>query len=139
MGEKLFTFHFFYFQLIRYYDQLCALETKIPVHEFSVPFKWKDAFDKGTIFGGRASLSKIFFLSGFYDSNVYTYFTALSTISFEKVCILFNIAALQSSVAASQSFDSDEGLKTAAKLFQQSAGIFSHLKGAAPAAIPQGK
>lgn len=43
----------------RYYDQLTALEPKIPFHEFQVPFKYKDAFDKGSIFGGRASMSKL--------------------------------------------------------------------------------
>ncbi|KAL7647253.1 UNVERIFIED_CONTAM: hypothetical protein RMT77_002511 [Armadillidium vulgare] len=104
--------------LTRYYDQLVALESKIPPTELQIAFKWKDAFDKGSIFGGRISLT-------------------LASLSYEKVCVLFNIAALQSQVAGAQSSDSDEALKLAAKLFQSASGIFNHLKTIVHASLQQ--
>lgn len=45
-------------------------------------------------------------------------FPAVASLSYEKVCVLYNIAALQSQVAAGQSGDSDEALKKSTKLFQ---------------------
>lgn len=44
-----------------YYDQLVALEGKVPPQEVPIPFKWKDAFDKGSIFGGKISLSMLYY------------------------------------------------------------------------------
>ncbi|CAH2040054.1 unnamed protein product, partial [Iphiclides podalirius] len=92
-----------------YYDQLTSLETKIPPQEVQIPFKWKDAFDKGSIFGGRMSLT-------------------VASLAYERMCIMFNMAAMQSTVAAQQSLDTEDSLKLAAKLLQQAAGIFAYLK-----------
>ncbi|VDP23834.1 unnamed protein product [Onchocerca flexuosa] len=97
--------------LTRYYDQLVAIENKIPITPTQNPisFKWKDAFDKGSLFFGRASLT-------------------LNDGAFERAAVLFNCGALMSEIAASQPMHTDEELKIAAKFFQQSAGVFAHLK-----------
>jgi programmed cell death 6-interacting protein len=92
-----------------YYDQLCALEEKVQSSEVRIPFKWKCAFKKRSILGGCISQT-------------------VRSIAYEKACVLFNIAALQSSVAAVQSTESEDGLKLAAKMFQQAAGVFRHLE-----------
>uniref|UniRef100_A0A8C9VE51 Programmed cell death 6 interacting protein n=1 Tax=Scleropages formosus TaxID=113540 RepID=A0A8C9VE51_SCLFO len=44
--------------LLRYYDQLCAIEPKFPFSEnqLCLTFTWKDAFDKGSLFGGSVKL-----------------------------------------------------------------------------------
>jgi len=79
------------------------------VNEVQIPFKWRDAFDRVTIFGGKMRL-------------------VVCSLAYERGCILFNIGALQSVIAEKQDLDSDEGLKTAAKSLQVAAGIFKELK-----------
>ncbi|XP_023235406.1 programmed cell death 6-interacting protein-like [Centruroides sculpturatus] len=85
-----------------------------------IPFKWKDAFDKGTFFGGSTSLT-------------------LSSLTYERICILFNIAAMQSQLATSLCTDSknDTALKSAAKYYQLAGGIFNYLKNNVSACIQQ--
>lgn len=97
--------------LLRYYDQLCAVEPKFPFSEnqLCLTFTWKDAFDKGSLFGGSVKL-------------------ALASLGYEKTCVLFNAAALASQIASEQNLDNDEGLKLAAKYYQLASGAFSHIK-----------
>ena len=47
-------------KLLRYYDQMTAIESKLPISENQIrlAFKWQDAFKNGSLFG-RGSLSKI--------------------------------------------------------------------------------
>ncbi|NXL90655.1 PDC6I protein, partial [Alectura lathami] len=95
----------------RYYDQLCSIEPKFPFSEnqICVTFTWKDAFDKGSLFGGSVKL-------------------ALASLGYEKTCVLFNCGALASQIAAEQNLDNDEGLKAAAKHYQFASGAFQHIK-----------
>ncbi|XP_049726730.1 programmed cell death 6-interacting protein [Elephas maximus indicus] len=97
--------------LLRYYDQICSIEPKFPFSENQIclTFTWKDAFDKGSLFGGSVKL-------------------ALASLGYEKSCVLFNCAALASQIAAEQNLDSDEGLKAAAKHYQFASGAFLHIK-----------
>ena len=88
---------------------MVGIENKVPESEVQIPFKWKDAFDKGSFFGGRISLT-------------------VPSFGYEKIAILFNIGAYNSFVASEQSFDSDDGLQKAMKKLQLAAGIFAHLK-----------
>ena len=99
-----------------YYDQLVSIEKKVPVSEVNIAFKWKDAFDKGSIFGGRISLT-------------------VPSFAYDKICILFNIAAHSANVAAEQNVESEDGMQKAMKKLQSAAGIFAYLRDNALVAI----
>ena len=104
-----------------YYDQISALEEKGLANELPISFKWKDAFDHSR----RSSSSKrIMSLS-------------IPNIAYEKACILFNIGALNSWIAADQDLESGEGLQKTLKRLQISAGIFDCLKDTIEATIQQ--
>lgn len=49
------------------------------------------------------------------------------TVAFEKACVLFNIAAVYSQIAAKQDRRSPSGLNDAADAFLQSSGIFKYI------------
>ncbi|VDO33039.1 unnamed protein product [Haemonchus placei] len=56
----------------------------------------------------------------------------------ERAAVLFNYGAALSEAAASQTFLTDGETKTAAKLFQQSAGVFAHLRDLMQLSMPKG-
>lgn len=45
-------------------------------------------------------------------------FIAVASLTYERMCIMFNMAAMQSTIAAQQSLDTEDSLKLAAKLLQ---------------------
>ncbi|XP_032218255.2 programmed cell death 6-interacting protein [Nematostella vectensis] len=105
--------------LLRYYDQLVAIEGKLPINEsqIRVSFTWFDCFDKGSLFGYKKA--------------------SLATSAYERLCLLFNIGALESQIASAQNLQTDDGLKLAAKMFQSASGCFNLLKDSVYAQLHQ--
>lgn len=63
--------------------------------------------------------------------------SAHASLAFERICVLFNAAAMMTQVASVQEVDSDDGLKIAQKYFQLSSGVFQYIKDHVHAVIPQ--
>lgn len=108
--------------LQRYYDQLKIFSNKCPVNEVPINFKWKDAFESSYgLFSTSTSM-------------------IIQSLAYERVCVLFNLAASYSDVAATalnEDVHNEHALQLAAKYFQTSSGIFLALKSEAPAALGQ--
>lgn len=98
--------------LQKYYEHVKLLCRKCPVYTFPVAFKWKDAFDKGAY-------------------NLISSAVSIASLDYERVCVLFNIAASFSENAAyplNEDINNEYALQLGAKHFQQAAGIFLKLK-----------
>ncbi|BHF64408.1 Rhophilin, Rho GTPase binding protein [Sparganum proliferum] len=93
-----------------YVDTLMNLEQRIPMtnQEVAIPFKWYDCFCSQSLFSRDS-------MKGY-------------AAGFERCCMIFNLAAVHSQIAASQNTRDDEGLRTAAKSFQAAAGMFEYVK-----------
>ncbi|KAJ3129400.1 bck1-like resistance to osmotic shock [Nowakowskiella sp. JEL0407] len=89
--------------LYRYYGQLELLDLRFPIDEknIKIQFQWYDAFSNNAV--------------------------SQHSIAYEKACVIFNIAATCSAIAASQNRFEPEGLKLAYNYFQTAAGLFSYI------------
>ncbi|ODN01538.1 hypothetical protein Ocin01_05124 [Orchesella cincta] len=95
--------------LNRYYDQLAVLHDKNLGNIPNLSLYWESSLEKGGFFGGK-------------------YYTYSSNLEFERVAVLYNIGAIQSALGADyRASNNDEGLKNAAKCYQNAAGIFINL------------
>lgn len=108
--------------LQKYYDQIKNFSEKCPIGDVPINFKWKDSFEKASYsFIPSGSTSQI-----------------IQSIAYEKVCVLYNLGACYSEIAANmvnQDVHNEYALQLAAKYFQIAAGIFLSLKTDVPAAL----
>ncbi|XP_003745718.1 apoptosis-linked gene 2-interacting protein X 1 [Galendromus occidentalis] len=96
--------------LSRYLDGLWSLESLLPPQKLCVQSTWKNAFPSGSII------------------TYHTYYTS-DTLSFEKACALFNLAACLSRRAAELAESMrEEDLREGIKALQRSAGIFQYIR-----------
>ncbi|KAG5188686.1 BRO1-like domain-containing protein [Tribonema minus] len=91
--------------LEQYYSQINRLGSLFPVSEehIKVAFNWCDAFVPSKKKGQ-------------------------SSLAFERACVLYNLAAIESHLACNADRASEDGIKAAYRHFQQAAGMFTHLR-----------
>ena len=102
-----------HFPVFRYYDQINAIEYKLPITEnqIRIYFKWQDAFVAGGgLFGGKPKANGSW------------------KLAYEKACVLFTIGHAYSELALAQNTSMDDQMKIALKYFQLASGIFTFLK-----------
>jgi len=92
--------------LYKYYGQLVYLCAKFPLEDNKITcvFSWTPSFGK--------------------DKK----FVNISSIEYEKACVLFNIGAMLSNVGTKENLENPDDVKNACIYFQRAAGIFSYLK-----------
>lgn len=102
--------------LARYYKALTVMETRFPISKdrghVMLSFTWYDAF--------RASKR----------AEQYS-------IHFEKAAVMFNLGAVLTQQALACDRTQDQGMKDAAKKFQEAAGAFAHLRDVASLRVEQ--
>ncbi|CAO3682458.1 unnamed protein product [Umbelopsis vinacea] len=91
-------------RLIKYYGQLVFIGSKFPI-DVGADFPWYPAFSAN---GGKP--------------------IAYRNLNYEKACILYSIAAMQSQLGNSENRATAEGVRKACMYFQNAAGAFKHLQ-----------
>jgi len=92
--------------LYKYYGQLIYLCAKFPLEDNKITcvFSWTPSFGKD-------------------KRNV-----NISSVEYEKACVLFNIGAMYSNVGTKENLENADDIKNACIYFQRAAGIFTFLK-----------
>ncbi|KAJ2964193.1 hypothetical protein NQZ79_g843 [Umbelopsis isabellina] len=91
-------------RLIKYYGQLVFIGSKFPI-DVGAEFPWYPAFSAN---GGKP--------------------VAYRNLNYEKACVLYSIAAMQSQLGIAENRATEEGVRRACMYFQNAAGAFKHLQ-----------
>ncbi|CAO3677492.1 unnamed protein product [Umbelopsis ramanniana] len=91
-------------RLIKYHGQLVFIGSKFPI-DVGAEFPWYPAFSAN---GGKP--------------------VAYRNLNYEKACVLYSIAAMQSQLGVSENRATADGVRKACMYFQNAAGAFKHLQ-----------
>lgn len=70
--SKIYQFIFLLVIFVRYYDQLCSLEEKLPTNKIQTTFMWKDAFDR-KIISNKSKCQKLQIIYLFIPNKLETF------------------------------------------------------------------